>query len=93
MSQIHSKAIAKQITATTPAVIAIMVLLSFSFSLLNLFSPLLHSLLPGLYLVASVVQTSSVTSSVCSDAGVAVGDSEELFVTLEGFVEGLLLLF
>ena len=49
---------------------------------------MLGSLLPGLQPVASVVQTSSVTSSVCSDAGVAVAcDSVELFVTLEGFGE------
>jgi len=45
MSQIHSKTIAKQITAATPAITTIIVLLSFSFSLLNLFSPLLGSLL------------------------------------------------
>ena len=81
MSHTHSKTMATEIAAATPAIMAIIVLSSFPSSSLSLCSPLLGSLLPGRYSVSSIVVTSLVAGFV-GRAFVMADDSGELFVTL-----------
>ena len=69
---------ATQITAATPATIAIIILSSSSFSLL--FLSWLRSLLPKLLEVGSTVVASPTVDSVCVTSVVAAADSVELSV-------------
>ena len=78
MSHTHSKMRATLITAATPAIIAIIILSSSSFSLL--FLSLLGSLLPKILEVGSTVVASPTVDSVCDTSVVAAADSVELFV-------------
>lgn len=74
----HSKTRATQITAATPATIAIIIPSSFSSSLL--FLSLLGSFRPKLLEVGSTVVPSPTVDSVCITSVVAAADSVELSV-------------
>lgn len=79
----HSKTIATQITAATPATMITIILSSSSFLPLNLFRPLLGSLLATLRYVGSmvVITSPSVVDSVGNVSVVTAAGSVEFPVT------------